>query len=184
LWLLTYCGSRKMEILAAEWTEFDLDAGGWIKPAEHTKQGTVHATPLPVAVKERLIGIQRAQRASRKLKDCRYVIPSPLYGPTKHMVGASANYALNRICKKAGISPKIRVHDLRHNFATEHVNNGTDLYVVGKLLGHRRPQTTQRYAHLNTETLRKAADTIAEKMMELEKAPADIVQLPISNRKG
>ena len=55
----------------------------------------------------------------------------------------------------------MRIHDLRHNFASLAVNSGQSLYVVQHLLGHASPQTTQRYAHLQAETLKQASEDIA-----------------------
>ena len=55
----------------------------------------------------------------------------------------------------------MRIHDLRHNFASLAVNSGQSLYVVQHLLGHASPQTTQRYAHLQTDTLLAASEQVA-----------------------
>lgn len=52
-------------------------------------------------------------------------------------------------------------HDLRHSNASAMINNGVDLYTVGKVLGHRSPQSTQRYAHLAIETLDAAVRKIS-----------------------
>jgi len=54
--------------------------------------------------------------------------------------------------------PDLRLHDLRHTFASHLVSSGVSLPIVGRLLGHTQPQTTQRYAHLADDPLREAAD--------------------------
>ena len=54
-----------------------------------------------------------------------------------------------------------RIHDLRHSFASLAVNSGESLFVVQKLLGHASPQTTQRYAHLQSSTLHQASTNVA-----------------------
>jgi site-specific recombinase XerD len=83
-----------------------------------------------------------------------------------------------QICKAAGLSevftlqgkrrtitrsrPKIRIHDLRHSFASHLVSNGVSLHIVGKLLGHTQAQTTQRYAHVADQALRDASNRMGE----------------------
>ena len=59
--------------------------------------------------------------------------------------------------------PHIHIHDLRHSAASEMVNAGVDLYVVGKVLGHRDSRSTQRYAHLRADTLADAVGRIGRK---------------------
>jgi site-specific recombinase XerD len=54
--------------------------------------------------------------------------------------------------------PTVRIHDLRHSFASHLVSKGESLHIVGKLLGHTQPQTTARYAHLADSALRDAAN--------------------------
>ena len=65
----------------------------------------------------------------------------------------------------------VRLHDLRHSFASFLVNQGASLYVVQHLLGHTQPRTTQRYAHLAPETMQEAAQ-IAGNVIEGELATA------------
>ena len=60
--------------------------------------------------------------------------------------------------KKAGL-PHLRIHDLRHQFASFLVNSGRSLYDVQVILGHSHPIVTQRYAHLSTKTTQDAANT-------------------------
>jgi site-specific recombinase XerD len=52
----------------------------------------------------------------------------------------------------------VRIHDLRHNFASHLASNGVSLQIVGKLLGHTQASTTMRYAHLQDEALRSATN--------------------------
>ncbi len=84
-----------------------------------------------------------------------YVFPGkvagqPLINPTK---------AFKRILGAAGID-NLRIHDLRHSFASLAVNAGATLYQVQHLLGHASAQTTQRYAHLADSALREASGTV------------------------
>lgn len=66
----------------------------------------------------------------------------------------------NDICAAANLED-LRIHDLRHNFASLAVSSGQSLYLVGRLLGHSQAQTTQRYAHLARDPLRDAANNVA-----------------------
>ena len=58
----------------------------------------------------------------------------------------------------------VRLHDLRHTFASVAVMNGMSLPIVGALLGHSKPQTTARYAHLASDPLLEAAELIGRKI--------------------
>ena len=58
--------------------------------------------------------------------------------------------------------PSVRLHDLRHSFASILVSAGASLPLIGQMLGHTQPQTTARYAHLYDDSLRKAAETVGE----------------------
>jgi site-specific recombinase XerD len=57
--------------------------------------------------------------------------------------------------------PDVRIHDLRHTFASLLVSGGASLEIIGRLLGHSQMQTTQRYAHLMESPLRAGVDTVA-----------------------
>jgi integrase len=64
-----------------------------------------------------------------------------------------------QVCKAAGITG-LRVHDLRHSFASQLASNGIGLHVIGRLLGHTQPQTTHRYAHLLDDPLKAAVERV------------------------
>ena len=65
-------------------------------------------------------------------------------------------------CRNAGLKD-LRIHDLRHVFASKMVMGGTSLYITGELLGHRTTQMTKRYSHLVPDTLKKAVDEVFNK---------------------
>jgi len=67
----------------------------------------------------------------------------------------------HKVRKLAGI-PDVRIHDLRHSFASFALKKGVDLYTVSKLLGHKNIATTTRYAHLELEHLKEATNKVAE----------------------
>ena len=66
-------------------------------------------------------------------------------------------------CEKAGLSD-VRLHDLRHTHASTGVALNQSLHIVGKILGHRKPETTARYAHLALDPVRLAADQTAQRV--------------------
>ena len=68
-----------------------------------------------------------------------------------------------RIRKRAELED-VRIHDLRHTFASFMVSAGHSLPIIGKLLGHSQPQTTARYAHLADATMHEVADTMSQKI--------------------
>jgi site-specific recombinase XerD len=63
-----------------------------------------------------------------------------------------------RLRNEAGL-PHLRLHDLRHNYASMLINSGRTLYEVQYILGHSDPSVTQRYAHLSTKSWQDAADS-------------------------
>ena len=72
------------------------------------------------------------------------------------------------VTKAAGLAD-YRIHDNRHTHASHLVSSGLSLPIVGRLLGHTNPSTTQRYAHLADDPLREAAEVMAEKLRQNDK---------------
>jgi len=68
-------------------------------------------------------------------------------------------HSFKTACRNAGLND-LRIHDLRHVFASKMVMGGTSLYITSELLGHRTTQMTKRYSHLVPETLKKAVDDV------------------------
>lgn len=101
-------------------------------------------------------GDRRAVPVHPRLK--RWVKFLPLTAPK-----ITLQRAFQRARVRAGL-PHIHIHDLRHSAASEMVNAGVDLYVVGKVLGHRDSRSTQRYAHLRHDTLADAVGRIGRKV--------------------
>ena len=75
----------------------------------------------------------------------------------------------DRIRQRAGLND-LRLHDLRHSFASFLVNNGKELYDVQNLLGHTNLRSTQRYSHLSPERLGQAAEVIASIVKDLDRS--------------
>jgi integrase len=143
--LLLLTGSRRGELLAAEWNQFDLENGVWTKPGATTKQKTDHVVPLSAPARQLLAELHKAR------DDSGYLFPGRL-GHRREIKDSWAS-----ICKTAGIKG-LRVHDLRHSFASALAGAGFSLPIIGALLGHTQPSTTSRYAHLQDDPLRVATE--------------------------
>lgn len=150
VFVLLATGARKGEVLGMRWDALTLTKGKaiWIKPASTTKQKSDHVAPLSEPVRQLLAGIKKSGA---------FVFPSN-DNPTGHRVEIKSWAAL---CKKAGIEG-LRVHDLRHSFASQLVSSGASLPLIGALLGHASPSTTNRYAHMFDDPQRAAVEKVAE----------------------
>lgn len=152
LQLLT--GARIGEVLSAEWTDFDLVRGVWVKPSHHTKQKRTEHLPLSGAA----IALLQEIKENANLGHT-YVFPGKKLGkPLKELKRFWAS-----VTKTAELSD-YRIHDNRHTHASHLVSSGLSLPIVGRLLGHTNPLTTQRYAHLADDPLRDAVEVMARKM--------------------
>jgi integrase len=143
-------GARRGEVRAMKWGDLDLGKGTWTKPASTTKQKADHVTPITAPVRQLLSEIENAQH------DAEWVFPSRV--ANGHIINLKDHW--KRLCKAAGITG-LRVHDLRHSFASELASGGASLPLIGALLGHADPKTTHRYAHLFDDPLRAAAEKVA-----------------------
>jgi integrase len=166
--LLLLTGARRGELLAAKWSDVDLEAGVWVKPGATTKQKTEHRVPLSAAAVQVLTEM-RAQAAD----DVEWIFPARGGGHRPHI-----NEAWIRL-RKAAKLPGTRLHDLRHTFASTLASAGLSLPVIGSLLGHSTPVTTHRYSHLFDDPLRQATERASA--IITGKAPAEIVPL---NQRG
>lgn len=92
--------------------------------------------------------------------------------------------AWDTVRRKAGLAD-VRIHDLRHSFASLLINNGRSLYEVQKLLGHSQVRTTQRYAHLTPETLLDARNAATRAVGALVGViPSQVVDVPLVSAQG
>jgi integrase len=152
LQLLT--GARIGEVLSAQWADFDLDRGVWVKPSHHTKQKRTEHLPLAKAAVALLEKVHEAQRSGSN-----FVFP----GRSKIKPLVDLKKFWRSLIADADIVD-YRIHDNRHTHASQLVSSGMSLAIVGRLLGHTNPMTTQRYAHIADEPLRAAAEVMASKM--------------------
>ena len=141
--LLVVTGSRKAEVLSAKWEQFDLKRGVWTKPSHHTKQKKTEHVPLNDQARALLKQIKR---------EGEFLFPGGHDGHLEDVRGVWAD-----VCTTAKLKG-VRIHDLRHSFASHLVSSGVPLAIVGRLLGHTQPQTTARYAHIADSPLREAAN--------------------------
>jgi integrase len=155
--LLLLTGARRGEVLAMRWADVDLTTGLWTKPASSTKQKQDHEVPLAGPAQQLLSEI-RERSASRNSTQPlgEYVFPGT--GGTGHVVEIKKGWA--SICKSASIAG-LRLHDLRHSFASQLVSSGASLAMIGSLLGHASPVTTARYSHMFSDPQRAAVESVA-----------------------
>jgi integrase len=147
--MLILTGARKGEIFAMRWADIELARGIWTKLGSTTKQKTNHVVSLSEPVLLLLADIHTHNSG--------FVFPSD--GKTGHVVEIKRAWA--KLLKAAGITGRLRIHDLRHNFASHLASGGANLPLIGALLGHSNPATTARYAHLFQDPQRAAAEKVA-----------------------
>jgi integrase len=148
--LLLMLGCRKTELLTAKWEHVDLERRTWRIPL--SKSGKVRHITLSVAAVEILQELPR-------WKGCLYVVPNP----RTRLPLTDIHEPWHTACRRAGLED-VRIHDLRHTFASNLVNAGHSLFVVSRALGHSTTRMSERYAHLSDETLLAAADAAANAM--------------------
>jgi len=152
LQLLT--GARIGEVLSARWEDFDLDRGVWTKPSHHTKQKGTEHLPLSASAMELLRGMHGQTEEART-----FLFP----GRNPDRPISDLKRFWKAVTSAAGLED-YRIHDNRHTHASYLVSSGMSLAIVGRLLGHTNPMTTQRYAHLADDPLRAAAEVFGKKM--------------------
>ena len=147
--LLMLTGCRKGEILALRWTDVDLDAGELRLPDAKSGPRAVQLPPPAVRLLEEM-----PRRAG-----------SPWVFPGRDRDGRYSAAGLDgawQAVREAANLEDVRIHDLRHSFASRALALGETLPVIGKLLGHNDIETTARYAHLAQDSVHEAAERIAE----------------------
>lgn len=145
--MLILTGARKNEVIHAKWEDFNFEQKVWRIPI--SKSGKARYVPISAGVEQLLANVP-------VYEGCDLVFPNPK--TLKPYV--SFFYAWDTVRKSVGLED-VRVHDLRHSFASFLVNAGRSLYEVQNILGHTQIKTTQRYAHLSQESLISAANAAA-----------------------
>jgi integrase len=143
--LLMLTGARLREILDAKWEHVDLERGMIFLADSKTGRKPIYLSAAAAAI---LSALPRVDSNP-------YVIPGEKAGQPR----ADLKRPWDAICEAAGIGG-VRLHDLRHSFASVGAGASLGLPIIGKLLGHSQPSTTQRYAHLDADPMRRAVETI------------------------
>jgi len=149
--LLILTGCRLNEIMSLQWSFVDLEGPALRLPDSKTGAKVVH---IGQPVVDLLRNIQRTDGNP-------WVITGTL--PGKPLSDLQPFW--QRARARAGVKD-VRIHDLRHTFASTAVASGQGLPMIGKLLGHTQVQTTARYAHLAAEPVRMAADAVAQNLRQ------------------
>lgn len=146
--LMLLTGVRREEALQARWEDIDQERLLWNLPITKSgRQRFVMLSEPALAVINELPG-----------RSCgHYLFPGAKPGKPLN----NARKCFQRALKVAGLV-HLRIHDLRHTFASLAINNGASLYEVQHLLGHASNKTTQRYAHLASENLRVASNRVSD----------------------
>ncbi len=151
--LLLLTGCRHSEILGLRWKE--------VRPGrldlEDSKTG-----PRRVLLGEPAVALLTRRRQRQQVRSA-FVFPSPV-DPSRSRASIKSFWSMIR--RQADLPPTLRLHDLRHSYASYAVMRGETLIMIGKLLGHRHVGTTQRYAHLSGDFLLTAAERVAAAILE------------------
>lgn len=159
--LLLLTGARRNEVTFAKWDYIDWANRTLLVPKSKSGRARVIALNQPAMT---------LLSAMPRVDGNAYIFPSEVTGKPS----ASLFFPWDRIRKRAELDD-VRLHDLRHSFASFLVNRGVSLYVVQGLLGHLHAKTTQRYAHLTRETLSSAAELLQDivRYRAADPAPSD-----------
>ena len=165
--LLLLTGARRNEITHACWEHVNLKSSTLFVPL--SKSGRSRYVFLDAAAIDVLRSVPR-------LSGNPYVFPSPVTGRPC----ASLHFPWHRIRTEAGLSD-VRLHDLRHTFASVLINKGKRLYTVQRLLGHANARATQRYAHLDQQSLVEATEAMGSLVSSALKRASNSQPKPISD---
>ncbi len=164
--LLALTGMRRSEVLGLRWAYVDVQRFCFFLPDSKTGRKTVPVGPPVLEL------LARAPRFPGNPFVC------PGFNSGGPVVGIDKSW--RRLTKRAGLEG-VRIHDLRHSWASFGAAAGLGLYVVGKVLGHSSPATTARYAHLADDPLRVAASRVSNEIASaLNRRPpsGEVIEFP------
>lgn len=149
--LILLTGCRSGEVSRLQWTEV-LEDRLRLKTSKTGSRDVVLTPPAIAVLRRRRTGAQSV-----------YVFPDS-QDPTKPR--GALDVPWRSIRENIGLPREIRLHDLRHTYASQAIMTGETLNMAGQLLGHRRPQTTEIYAHLDAQHLADATDRVSQSIAE------------------
>lgn len=143
--LLAFTGARRNEILTLRWEHVSEEHESLLLPDSKTGRKGIHLNAPAMAV----------LHAIPRLECNPYVICGER--PGRHLVNLEKPWRRIRAAAKLD---DVRLHDLRHSFASVAASGGQSLVIIGKMLGHSQPATTARYAHLADDPVKAASDAV------------------------
>ena len=143
--LLALTGMRRNEILTLRWEHVSEEHESLFLPDSKTGRKAIHLSPPALALLQTI----------PRLEGNPYVICGER--PGRHLVNLEKPWRRIRAAAKLD---DVRLHDLRHSFASVAASGGQSLIVIGKMLGHSQPATTARYAHLADDPVKAASDAV------------------------
>ena len=155
--LLVFTGARLGEVLGLRWEWIDFDRGEARLPDSKTGAKTLHLPPPALAV---LAALPRAEGN-----------PHVIIGHKHGAAMVNLEKPWRAIRGKAGLDD-VRLHDLRHAFASVAASSGLGLPIIGKMLGHTQATTTHRYAHLASDPVKAAVAAVAGKIAAAMTGPS------------
>jgi integrase len=150
--LLMHTGCRHSEILGLKWSYIDFENKCFRLPDSKTGAKTVYFSDFV---------FEYLKNMNRKLNND-YVIAGEVEG--QPLINLQKPW--NRIRKKAGLAD-VRIHDLRHSFASMAAASGMSLPIIGAMLGHSQPKTTAQYVHLIGAPMREATNIVSNNINEI-----------------
>ena len=140
-------GARMNEVLSATWSQINIHTRTWKIPALNSKSKKVRSVPLNDSALAIISQLDTAAELEYLFVNC--VTGKPY---------TNIHKAWGKIRDQAGLS-HLRIHDLRHQYASFLVNSGRTLYEVQQILGHSTSKVTERYSHLSSATLQAASNS-------------------------
>jgi integrase len=163
--LLILTGARRGEILGLRWEEVDFD--GYFLRLADSKSG---AKSIPLNTK----ALEILAKLARERSDSPWVIEGQKRG--QPFVGLHRVW--ERIRERAGLDG-VRIHDLRHSYASVAAGAGASLPIIGRILGHTVPTTTNRYAHLADVAVRQLNERVGTRIDAALRGTPDAEVIPL-----